>query len=58
MSAKCTCGNPATHAYGGAKVCATCYPMWAAIDDSPTRIPSNYNWSTEMAARQLPSNES
>jgi len=56
MSANCHCGAKATHAYGGIKVCANCYQAHATIDDSPHRIPKNYDWSTEMDARQLPPN--
>ncbi|QUQ70582.1 hypothetical protein [Kutzneria sp. CA-103260] len=53
MSGKCRCGDTATHAYGSLSVCAGCYQTHAAIDDSPNRIPRDYDWSTEMDARQL-----
>jgi hypothetical protein len=53
MSATCNCGAKATHAYGRMKVCVKCYKAHAANDDSPVRIPKNYNWSAEMDTRKL-----
>ena len=53
MPAKCACGATATHAYSAIKVCERHYRTAAATDDSPARIPKNYDWTREMNGRRL-----
>ena len=55
-SITCNCGATATHAYGRLRVCGNCYRAAAAIDDSPRRIPKNYDWTAEMNGRRLKPN--
>ena len=50
---KCYCGSAATHVYAGSKVCGSCYQANAKADDSPNRVPENYDWAAEMRQRQI-----